>query len=246
MTAPEEQRFTLTEADLRALAMELQKSGLTFDPARGRKGTITAVSLATSPPTVTLQLAGDTTVSIPDVRVLRSYTPAVNDTAVLLDQGNELLAIGTVAASSYGLGTTGFVEYARTTGQNISNNTITKLAFTTANSTDTSTVTVASNTDFTLVKAGRYAHGATVPWASNANGSRWAWIGLSSDSSTRYVGNTQNPNNTAACVHNFGKTKRYAANTTLSVYGYQDSGGTVAAFPSGVMPLDVFFDYLGP
>jgi hypothetical protein len=246
MTDPGEPQFLLSEADLRALAMELQKSGLTFDPARGRKGTITAVSLATSPPTVTLQLSGDTTVSIPGVRVLRTYTPAVNDTAILLDQGNELLALGTVATSSYGIGTTNFVKYSRTTSQNINNNTLTRALFPTAGDTDTSMITVASDRDFTIVKTGVYSVTCNVPWASNTSGSRWAYLGLSSDSSTRYDGSTQNPNNAAAVVHNFTSVERFTAGTVLSVWVYQDSGVTQTLFPSGVMPLSVKFVYNGP
>lgn len=233
----------LSDDDLRQLAAELQKNPLSFDPAVIRKGVVTAVDLASSPPVVTVLLSGDTTTPIAGVKVFRAYTPVVGDTTLLLRQGKDLLALGTVAASPYG--TTDYVEYGRTTSQSIANNTVVKAAFTTAVETDTGFITVASSTDFTLVKPGRVYVSSTVPWASNTIGSRWAWIGLASDSSTRYAGTIKNPNNGTAVVHNFSITKRFAANTVLSIYTYQDTGSTQTLFPSGVMNLSVHFDYRG-
>lgn len=46
------------------------------------------------PPTVTLQLGGDTSTSIPQVRYLDSYTPTAGDTVLIAKQGPEIIVIG--------------------------------------------------------------------------------------------------------------------------------------------------------
>lgn len=241
-----EASFTLSESELRALATEIKADPLSFDPASMRKAIVTAVSLATSPPTVTIQLSGDTTVSIPDVRVERGYIPVVGDTALVFKQGNELLAWGSVATASYGLGTTNYVRYSRSSGQSVSHNTITKVAFPTADVTDTSLVAMSNDRDFSLLKSGIYSITGTQPWASAAAGSRWAWFGLDTDSSIRWAVATGNPNNSAACLINVSVTRRFTAGTAVSAYAYQDSGVSQSLFPSGTGPLDINIAYLGP
>lgn len=46
------------------------------------------------PPTVTIQLGGDTSTVIPAVRYLDSYTPTPGDTVLIAKQGSEILVIG--------------------------------------------------------------------------------------------------------------------------------------------------------
>ncbi|MBM4570277.1 hypothetical protein GS489_07605 [Rhodococcus hoagii] len=46
------------------------------------------------PPTVTIQLGGDTSSSIPFVRYLDSYTPTPGDTVLIAKQGSEIIVIG--------------------------------------------------------------------------------------------------------------------------------------------------------
>lgn len=242
-----ESSFTLSESELRALATEIKADPLSFDPATIRKAVVTAVSLATSPPTVTIQLSGDTTASIADVRVMRSYTPAVNDTALVFKQGNELLAFGAVAATSYGLGTTDYGRWSRSSSQNITTAVITKAILTTADVTDTSTVTVSTDRDFTLVRAGIHTLEATVPWQSHNLGSRWAFIGLTSDSAVRYAVSELNPSNASFPIHNISVTRRFAAGTVLSLYVFQDCGSTLGLGPaSGISPLDLNITYHKP
>lgn len=46
------------------------------------------------PPTVTIQLGGDTSTSISAVRYLDSYTPTPGDTVIIAKQGSEILVLG--------------------------------------------------------------------------------------------------------------------------------------------------------
>lgn len=247
MTTPEEPQFTLSEADLRALAAELQKGQqLGFDPASVRKAIITAVDLTSTPPVVSIQLSGDTTTTIPGVRVFRSYTPVVNDVALILKQGNDLLALGTVAATSYGIGTKDYVSYSRSGTFTCGSNVNEKVAFTTADVTDTSLVTVASSTDFTLVRTATYSIDYGAPFAANATGSRLAWIGAASSSTVRYRGASGNPNNGAACIINVSFTQRFTAGTVISAYAYQDSGANLTLFPAtSTAPLSLHITRVG-
>lgn len=66
------------------------------------KGTITAFSSDTTPPTVSLNLSGDTT-AIDGVRYLISYSPLVGDVVALLKTGPDLFVLGAYAqgASSW-------------------------------------------------------------------------------------------------------------------------------------------------
>lgn len=85
---------------IRDLVQEIVKqTSLGFDPATIRKGTITALVNGT-PPTLTLNVSGDTTVTVSGVRWLDSYSPVVGDTVLLMKQGADVLAIGRIAANT--------------------------------------------------------------------------------------------------------------------------------------------------
>lgn len=99
MTSPDGQ---ISTAEMRDLAAELQKDGLTFDPATMRKATVTAVDFVSTPPTISVQLSGDTTVTVPGVRILNGYVPAVSDSVLLVKQGRDVLAWGRVATTTPG------------------------------------------------------------------------------------------------------------------------------------------------
>lgn len=244
MTSPE--MVTMPVEDLRQLAAEMQKDSLSFDPANLRKATVTAVSLASTPPTITVQLSGDTTVSIPNVRVHQSYlVPAVNDQALILKQGTDLLAWGTVAATP--IGTTDYVRYSRSSTFTCAHNTIEKVQFNSVDVADTSTVVVTSSQDFNLVRGGIVTICGTFPWAATATGSRWSFFGASGSSSTRYVVSENNPGNGAAAIQSISITRRFAANTSISAYAYQDSGSGLTLFPStSTGPLDINITYHKP
>lgn len=62
------------------------------------KGTVTAGSLTTVPPTISIQLGGDTATTIPNVRFLDSYWPVVGDTILVAKQGSSLFALGQIQA----------------------------------------------------------------------------------------------------------------------------------------------------
>lgn len=86
------------------------------------KGVVTAVSLTGSPPTLSLHLAGDTTVTVASVRFIDSYTPVVGDTVLVAKQGSDIFALGQMNDSaggvsngwqtpSFGTGVSGSAQY---------------------------------------------------------------------------------------------------------------------------------------
>lgn len=85
---------------IRELATEIAKQAvLDFDPATLRKGQITAIADTSAPPTLSVQISGDTTTTIDGVRYVESYVPAVGDTALIIKQGTDLVALGKIAAN---------------------------------------------------------------------------------------------------------------------------------------------------
>lgn len=85
---------------IRELAAEIAKQAvLDFDPATIRKGVITAIADTSAPPTISVQISGDTTTTIDGIRYVDSYAPAVGDTALIIKQGTDLVALGRIAAA---------------------------------------------------------------------------------------------------------------------------------------------------
>ncbi|WP_158708810.1 hypothetical protein [Streptomyces sp. NRRL S-920] len=82
---------------IRELAAEIAKQTLlAFDPATLRKGTVSSIASAAAPPTLGVQISGDTT-EIPGVRYIDSYAPEVGDTVLIIKQGTDLVALGEIA-----------------------------------------------------------------------------------------------------------------------------------------------------
>lgn len=100
---PEEQAAldASQEKQLRDLATQItQMAKLGFDPMTIRKGIIGAVSDTTSPPTVSLNISGDTDTLVAQVRTLNNYTPLTGQTVLLAKQGTEIFILGAIAATS--------------------------------------------------------------------------------------------------------------------------------------------------
>jgi hypothetical protein len=145
-------------------------------------------------------------------------------------------------------GTNNYIRYRNTADQSIPHNTVTKVQFPTGDVTHTATVTVASNTDFTLVKAGLYLIEANTMHEADANGSRWFFLADASNSANRYAVDTQNPNNNAACAQQFTSLRRFTAGAVLSAYVFQDSGVAnplTGSLPS-LCPTHINITWLGP
>lgn len=86
------------QSQLRSLA-----EVLVTDPgvsAQVMKGKLLAVNYNSYPPLCTIQLGGDTSSSIADVRFLDSYVPVVNDTILIVKQGSELFVLGQMAENA--------------------------------------------------------------------------------------------------------------------------------------------------
>jgi hypothetical protein len=87
------------EKQLRDLATQMaQMTKLGFDPMTIRKGIITAVAGTTSPPTVSINISGDTNTTVSQVRTLNNYTPVVGQTVLVAKQGAEIFLIGSIAS----------------------------------------------------------------------------------------------------------------------------------------------------
>lgn len=63
-------------------------------------GLVTAVNMAAAPPTISVQINGDTTTTIDGVTYNNAYYPVVGDTCILLRQGTDLVALGRIANTS--------------------------------------------------------------------------------------------------------------------------------------------------
>lgn len=79
----------MSDDDVRALASEMNKPALPFDPCTLRKGEVVAVNATT----VDITLSGSDVV-IPDVAFADSYSPVAGDTVNVLVQSNAILVMG--------------------------------------------------------------------------------------------------------------------------------------------------------
>lgn len=99
---PEEQAQSdiAQEKQIRELAAQIgQMSKLPYTPDTIRKGVIASVNHATTPPTVSINISGDTTTLVGEVRTLDNYSPVVNQTVLVMKQGSEIFILGAIAAS---------------------------------------------------------------------------------------------------------------------------------------------------
>ena len=87
------------ERQLRDLATQIaQMTKLGFDPLTIRKGTIAAVNDFADPPTVSINISGDTETLVSAVRTLNNYTPLVGQTVLIAKQGTEIFLLGSIAS----------------------------------------------------------------------------------------------------------------------------------------------------
>lgn len=108
-------------SDLRDLAQQIAKSSdLGFEPSTLIKGTVKAFDFTGSPPTLTLNLGGDTTTEISNVRTMNNYSPQVGHTVLVAKQGAQIVVLGHVAElSAYTVqgGAGGWVRATLTSGE---------------------------------------------------------------------------------------------------------------------------------
>jgi hypothetical protein len=73
---------------------------LPFDPVTVRKAIIGSVNDSTTPPTVSLNISGDTETLVSQVRTLNNFTPLPGQTVLLAKQGAEIFLLGAIAGVS--------------------------------------------------------------------------------------------------------------------------------------------------
>ena len=98
---PEEQAAldAAQEKQIRELASQItQMAKLGFDPMTVRKGVVAAVADTTTPPTVSINISGDTTTLVSQVRTLNNYTPVVGQTVLIGKQGTEIFLLGAISS----------------------------------------------------------------------------------------------------------------------------------------------------
>lgn len=142
--------------------------------------------------------------------------------------------------------TGGIVHYRRSTGVgSVSSGAPVKLGFGTAISASATDVVVSGvgNTDFTLQRSGTWLLQSVVPWISTTNASFWGYIASSSNQAVRYAVDARGSNNTTLTC-NPQKTLRLAAGTALSVYAFQDTGGSKDINPTEA-DCDFIMKFLG-
>lgn len=107
---------------------------------------------------------------------------------------------------------------------NIPASTVTKVAFNTAESTTTDVTQSVDKKDFTLVRGGKWFLACKLPYSGGTPGgaSRFAWIAPSSNNAIRYAGGSTPPSN-YIMVPGGSDTVQLPANTSVSVYAYQDA-----------------------
>ena|SRR5688500_16850884 len=90
-----------SDEEIRLLAQQLLKSGrLGFDPSTLLKGIVTAVDATGSPPTVSIQISGDTTTTITGIRLMDNYTPRIGHTVLVDKLGPDIMVRGRIADSN--------------------------------------------------------------------------------------------------------------------------------------------------
>lgn len=73
---------------------------LGFTPGTKVKGIVTDINITGSPPTVTINIGGDTSTAISDIRLLNNYAPQVGHTVLIEKQGAQLVVSGHIADQS--------------------------------------------------------------------------------------------------------------------------------------------------
>jgi hypothetical protein len=108
---PEETRAinnAFSDEEILALAKQIQESGaLGFEPVTLVKGTITAVANTGSPPTVTINISGDTTTPVGQVRLMNNYSPVVGHTVIIAKMGPDIVVLGHIADLAANVATNG-------------------------------------------------------------------------------------------------------------------------------------------
>lgn len=94
-TTPPSSGGTSESSLIRDLATALVPPASTFDSSTLRKGRVVAFNYEGGNAYITVTLSGST-VEIPNIACLSTYSPHVNDVCILMKQGNGLLAVGSV------------------------------------------------------------------------------------------------------------------------------------------------------
>lgn len=115
-----------SDEEIRLLAQQLVKSGqLGFDPTTVLKGVVTAIDVAGQPPTLSIQISGDTTTTITGVRLLDNYSPSIGHTVLVDKLGSDIVVRGHIADSDAvgsGDGAGGWIKATLAAGSHGGNN----------------------------------------------------------------------------------------------------------------------------
>lgn len=84
--------------EVRALVQQMQTLGaMAYGSSRHIKGVVTAINYTTSPPTVSINIQGETSVTVDGVRIMNNYSPVVGQTVDIRKQGADIVITGHTA-----------------------------------------------------------------------------------------------------------------------------------------------------
>lgn len=164
------------------------------------------------------------------VAALADITDPVGDQVVLLSADKMLYryisGTGWIAFRHTSVSENGRARYLIAPGEpNLGSSAPFKVPFATAEYTTADLTRSVDNKDFTINRTGWWELGARIGLggSSTAGTTRWCWIGLSSDSSIRYITNSVPPAAFTLFISAHDRA-HFTAGTVLSVWGFQDSG----------------------
>lgn len=136
-----------------------------------------------------------------------------------------------------------YAHAARTSDAAIATGSVTDLSWTGADTT-LAGITVATNTVFTVPRAGRYQVTYGLVWATSGAGARNTWV--EKNGTTRVIEADLGGSSAGGVTTGGSRVLDLAAGDTLKVRVFQNSGGTLAITGSGGIPMWLTIDYLGP
>lgn len=87
-----------TDDEIRSFIISLMEAmSLGYNPSTWIKAVVTGVDFNGSPPTLSIQISGETTTTVSNVRLLNNYTPMVGHTVLVAYQGADIVVFGHIA-----------------------------------------------------------------------------------------------------------------------------------------------------
>lgn len=188
---------------------------------------------------VNIQLAGDAN-TLPSVKCLGNFLPAVNKQIWILTNGSDMLGIGLVAGNSTYIAPTA----TRATTQSISSSTWTSISFSSVDADDYLSWSASNPTRLTAPTSGRYMAIGSASFANDTSGYRG--IRIQKSGSTVISADSSSPPPLGSTIETFLNVTCNALTMTTSDYlELQVLQTTVGALSTGTLAPSLSLIYLG-